>query len=61
MHCRKRKNFRSHNISLVKFLRREIFVSEGSPQKFNYHKNLIATKGFTPQTLTHETKWGLKI
>ena len=33
----------------------KIFVGEGSPQNLNYHKN------FTPKTLTHETKWCMKI
>ena len=52
---RKHKTFCGHNILRVKFLWGEIFVGEGSPRKFNYHENL------TPQTLTHKTKWHMKI
>ena len=38
---RRRTNFRGHNISWVKFLRGQIFVGGGSPQKFNPLENYL--------------------
>ena len=38
---RRRTNFCGHNILWVKFLRGQIFVGGGHPQKFNPHEKLF--------------------